>query len=562
MDEIQTALIAIALVLSAVFLPMAFFGGSTGVIYRQFSLTIISAMVLSVLVALILSPALTANAAQARGRTASGPSSTRITAASPRSPTASEQAKAWFNRSFDAGVDALRRGGRARWSTASGASSAIYALIVVLLAVLFCAPAERLPADRGPGRGADPVPPARRRDPDAHGRGARRRSRTTSTRTRRRNVDILFTVAGGGGGGGPAGQNTGQGFVNLKHWDERPGAENTADAIAERATAALPRPARRAGLRARARRGARASASRTGFTHAAAEHRRHEPRGSSRPRATGCSTTASAEPALTAGAPERPARRARRSRSTSIRSGSAAYGLAQADVNTTLSTAWGGRYVNDFIDRGRVKRVYVQGDAPYRAEPEDLGAMVRALGRRRDGAVLRLRRTSAGRPRRRALGRFSGVPAFEISGPGGAGVSSGEAMDRDRSASPARFRAPASPGRARPTRSGCRRARRRCSTRCRCWSCSCASPRSTKAGRSRSRCCWWSRSAWSARSSSPTLRGLENDVYPADRPADDDGPRRQERDPDDRVRRAGGEEGRARDRRGAGRPRASACARS
>ncbi|MCW5647965.1 MAG: efflux RND transporter permease subunit, partial [Sphingopyxis sp.] len=105
-----------------------------------------------------------------------------------------------------------------------------------------------------------------------------------------------------------------------------------------------------------------------------------------------------------------------------------AYGLSNADVNNTLSTAWGGRYVNDFIDKGRVKRVYVQGDAPYRAKPEDLGQW---YVRSADGemspfsafAQIGWSTTPS------TTSRFQGVPAFEISGQPTAGTSSGEAMD-------------------------------------------------------------------------------------------------------------------------------------
>jgi multidrug efflux pump len=237
MRELQTALIAIALVLSAVFLPMAFFGGSTGVIYRQFSLTIISCMVLSVLVALILSPAITANVLRPRShgeRTEFHPHHGRFAAIA----NAVEKAKVWFNRTFDRGV--------VRYVSAVGTVVdrkwrflGLYALIVVLLALLFW----RLPGGFIPSEDQGRVQIQWRLPAGAT------QTRTVEVRNEiekylstyeKANVDFFFLVAGGGGGGGnPAGQNTGQGFVNLKHWDERPGAENTADAIAQRATAAF-----------------------------------------------------------------------------------------------------------------------------------------------------------------------------------------------------------------------------------------------------------------------------------------------------------------------------------
>ena len=105
-----------------------------------------------------------------------------------------------------------------------------------------------------------------------------------------------------------------------------------------------------------------------------------------------------------------------------------AYGLTNSDVNNTLATAWGGRYVNDFIDKGRVKRVYVQGDAQYRAKPEDLGQWyVRAA----DGQMSPFSAFSdiGWSTTPSSTSRFQGVSAFEISGQPAAGTSSGEAMD-------------------------------------------------------------------------------------------------------------------------------------
>src|SRR3546814_6808205 len=103
------------------------------------------------------------------------------------------------------------------------------------------------------------------------------------------------------------------------------------------------------------------------------------------------------------------------------------YCLSNSDVNNTLSTAWGGRYVNDFIDKGRVKRVYVQGDAQYRARPEDLGQW---YVRSSDGGMLPFSAFShvSWSTTPSSTSRFQGVPAFEISGQAAAGVSSGEAM--------------------------------------------------------------------------------------------------------------------------------------
>ena len=160
-----------------------------------------------------------------------------------------------------------------------------------------------------------------------------------------------------------------------------------------------------------------------------------------------------------------------------------------ADVNATLSAAWGSAYVNDFIDKGRVKRVYMQADAPFRMVPEDLDKWYvrNAQGDMVPFSMFAQGSWTFGSPR---LERFNGAPAVQIQGQAAPGSSSGEAMAAMETARrAAAVRASASRGPACPTRSGCRARRRRCSTACRCWSCSCASPRCTRAGRFRSRCC-------------------------------------------------------------------------
>ena len=238
------------------------------------------------------------------------------------------------------------------------------------------------------------------------------------------NIDSLFINAGGGGGGA-SGQNTGQGFINLVNWDDRPGQDNTADAIADRTRKALSG-IRDAQIFALVPGAVRGLGDTSGFTMQFQNRGglTREEFAAARDRLL---DMANANPKL-----------------TSVRLGDlpdvatlkidvdtqrlTAYGLSNSDVNTTLSTAWGGRYVNDFIDEGRVKRVYVQGDAPYRARPEDLSQW---YVRSADGgmspfsafATIGWSTTPA------TTSRFQGVPAFEISGQPASGTSSGEAMD-------------------------------------------------------------------------------------------------------------------------------------
>ena len=418
MKELQVALIAIALVLSAVFMPMAFFGGSTGVIYRQFSITIVSAMALSVLVALILSPALTSSLLKPRTHGEAPPEGGRFAGAR----AMLERAKNGFNTRFDGMVNRYVGSVTAvverKWMFLG-----IYAVILVLLAVLFL----RLPSGFLPGEDQGRVQVQFRLPAGAT------QARTLEVRDtienyflthEKANTQALFLIAGGGGGGA-AGQNTGQGFVNLTHWDDRPGKENTADAIVDRARKAFSgiRDAQVFALVPGAVRGLGDS---SGFTMQLQNRS-----GMSR------EEFAAARDRLLAMANANP-------RLTSVRLGDlpdvatlkvdvdtqrlTAYGINNADVNSTLSAAWGGRYVNDFIDKGRVKRVYVQGDAPYRAKPEDLGQWyVRSSGGEMSPFSAFARTSWATTPS--STSRFQGVPTFEISGQPAAGTSSGEAMN-------------------------------------------------------------------------------------------------------------------------------------
>lgn len=417
MKELQVALIAIALVLSAVFLPMAFFGGSTGVIYRQFSVTIVSAMALSVLVALILSPALTSTLLKPKN--GDGAAGGRF----PRLRALLERAQNGFNTRFDRSVDryvgSVTTVVDRKWMFLG-----LYLVLLALLAFLFL----RLPGGFLPNEDQGRVAVQFRLPAGAT------QARTLEVRDRiedyllageKGNVDTLFLIAGGGGGGGATGQNTGQGFVNLTHWDDRQGPENSAEAIAARAREAL------GGLRdaqvfALVPGAVRGLGDTSGFTMQFQNRS-----GMSR------AEFAEARDRLLAMANDNP-------KLTSVRLSDlpdvatlkvdvdtqrlTAYGIDNADVNATLATAWGGRYVNDFIDKGRIKRVYVQGDAPYRARPEDIGQWyVRSSGG--EMAPFSAFASLGWSTTPSSSSRFQGVPAFEISGQPAAGTSSGEAMD-------------------------------------------------------------------------------------------------------------------------------------
>jgi multidrug efflux pump len=418
MEQIQMALVAIALVLSAVFLPMVFFGGSTGVIYRQFSATIVSAMALSVFIALTLSPAIAANILRRKHATVE---ETWLGRSAPRVAHTIELGRLKFNEGFDRFRDwfvhSVSRVVDRKWLFL-----AIYAGVVVLLMLLFF----RLPTGFLPTE-----------DQGAALVQFRLPAGATMTRTQQvqrqvedyflhgpdsKNIKTFFTVAGGGQGA--AGQNTGQAFMNLADYDKRSGAKNSADAIVQRASRAF-RGLRDAQVFALVPGAIRGLGQSTGFTMEMLNtgSMTREQFADARDRLL---AQASADPQLTSvRLSELPDVASLRVNIDQQRV--ATLGLSPADVNNTLSAAWGGRYVNDFIDRGRVKRVYVQGDAPFRSEPRDIdqwfvrnsqGSMVPFSSFAQTSWITTPTSSS----------RFLGYPSFEISGQGSPGVSSGQAM--------------------------------------------------------------------------------------------------------------------------------------
>jgi len=413
MDEITVALVAIALVLSAVFLPMAFFGGSTGVIYKQFSVTIVSAMVLSVIVALVLTPALTATLLKHRTEEKSDGWFARK----------SQGAKDWFNTNFDKMIDrygkAVTRVVDRKWLFLL-----IYAGVVALLAIMFVRlPTGFLPTeDQGIASIQYNLAPGSTINSTKLAQLEIEKYFLTQEKA---NVDGVLTVAGAAGGGGGGGQNAGRGFVAFKDWSLRKGAANGAPAITQRATAALGalRNVEFYAIQPGAVRGLGQS---NGFTlelqntgglsrvdfKAARDKLLAAARGDSRLAAVR-PTELDDQPTLKVDVDPLKL---------------SALGLSQASVNATLSTAWGGSYVNDFNDRGRVKRVYVQGEANYRSRPED---MARWYVRGSSGSMAPFSSfaTTSWNTAPNSLSRFQGLSSYEISGQPAPGQSSGDAMN-------------------------------------------------------------------------------------------------------------------------------------
>jgi multidrug efflux pump len=404
MTEITGALIGIGLVLTAVFLPMAFFGGSTGVIYRQFSITIVAAMTLSILVALVLSPAFCA---------------TLLKPASEEDKGRTKQWFGWFNTGFERFRDWYRR--CLEWVLARVALvMAAFAVIVAVMVLLFVRmPTGFLPdEDQGFIYNLITLPAGTTQPKTLE---VAQKVAQHYLKTEKDNVDFVFAVAGFSFAG--SGQNTGIAFTHLKDWSLRKGAANKAGAIAMRANYAF-FPLRDAQVYALVPPAVQALGNATGFDI------QMEDRGN-----LGHAGLIAARNQLLGLAAKDPLLAGVRPNSLDDtpqlhididQAKAGALGISLASINSTLSAAWGSSFINDFIDRGRVKRVYMQADAPYRMNQDDLN---RWYVRGADGnmAPFSSFATASWRVGPAALTRYNGLPSIEIQGAGAPGVSSGTA---------------------------------------------------------------------------------------------------------------------------------------
>ncbi|MDX9814989.1 MAG: efflux RND transporter permease subunit [Sulfurimonadaceae bacterium] len=410
MQEITSALIGVATVLSVVFLPMAFFSGSTGVIYRQFSITIISSMVLSVVVALTLTPALCATILKPHQN--------------------NEEKKGflnWFGNLFETFTLRYKNSltsilkNPIKWMF-------VYGLIIAVLGYIFIKlPTSFLPKeDQGSLMVQYTLP---------EGAVTSRTVEVAQTikdyflKEEASNVDNIFTISGFSSRS--SGQNVGTAYVSLKNWDLRRGEENRSEVIGQRAMKTFSNPkspyfirdARVISMNPPVVQGlgstdgfefqlqADAMTSRTALNEVKEkilqEASKNEKINSVR--ADGTNSTPQLkidydiQKALT-------------------------LGLTLPNIDDTLSAAWGGVYVNDFIDRSRVKRVYIQGDAPFRSKPEDLYAW---NVRNSNGDMVSFEEFSNIKwdfgPEE--LTRYNGFASYQIQGSAALGVSSGVAMD-------------------------------------------------------------------------------------------------------------------------------------
>ncbi|AWU97803.1 efflux RND transporter permease subunit [Azospirillum ramasamyi] len=405
MDQITGALIGIALVLSAVFVPMAFFGGSAGAIYRQFALTIVSAMALSVVVALVLTPALCATMLK-------------------QVPAGHGHARkgffGLFNRGFDASSRVYVRGVRGAVNRL-GRYFVAYLLILGGLGYLFLQmPSSFLPTeDRGQLFVLWSAPP---------NASAERTAETAKAVTsyflekEKDSVEGLFTIVGFNFSG--RGQNAGMAFVRLKDWSERESPALKPQAIAGRAMGALSQlkdavvfaflPPSVPGL-GNATGFDLQLVDRGGLGHDRLMQARNQLLGmaAQNPKLVGVRPN---------GLEDTP-----QFKLDIDREKASALGLSLSDINTTLSVAWGSSYVNDFIDQGRVKKVYLQADAPYRMQPSDIDRWYvrNSSNQMVPFSAFTTAQWVYGSPK---LERYNGSSSLNIQGSAAPGISSGEAM--------------------------------------------------------------------------------------------------------------------------------------
>ena len=403
MTEITGALIGIALVLSAVFVPMAFFGGSQGVIYRQFSVTLVSAMALSVVVALVLTPALCA---------------TLLKPIHKGEVHAQKGLGGWFNKNFDRASNGYQ--GTVRKILGQGVRyMLLYGLILAGAGLLFTIlPSSFLPdEDQGIIFTLVQLPTGSTEERTQKVLGDVRKYFMSDP-----GVEAVFTVSGFSFSG--QGQNMGMSFVRLKDFDKRSSPNLKAPAIVGRAFGhfmadpeaviypIIPPAVTSLG-------------NSSGFDMELKDMGGlgHDKLLAARNQLLGM---ASKDPVLMGvrpnGEEDTPQLEV-----TIDQAKAGAMGLSTSDVNSVLSTAWGGVYVNDFIDRGRVKKVFVQGDAPYRMKPEDLD---RWFIRSNVNQMVPLSSVATsnwtyGPPQ---LQRYNGNSSFEINGSAAPGKSSGAAM--------------------------------------------------------------------------------------------------------------------------------------
>ncbi|OUY08375.1 efflux RND transporter permease subunit [Acinetobacter populi] len=409
MKQISGALIGITSVLTAVFVPMAFFGGTTGVIYRQFSITLVTAMILSLIVALTFTPALCATLLKQHDPD--------------KKPSNNIFARffRWFNRTFDR-ISHGYQNGVNRMIHHKIFSAIIYAVVAVVLVFLF----QKLPSSFLPEEDQGMVMTLVQLPPNAT------LERTGDTidqmtdffmKNEKDSVDSVFSVAGFSFTG--IAQNAGIAFIKLKDWSERTTPETQIGAIIQRGMAlnmlvqdasyimplqlpAMPELGVTAGFNMQLK---------------AMSGQSHEQLLAARNAVLGMA----AQDKRLVGVRPNGQEDTPQYQINVDQAQASAMGVSIADINSTMAMAWGGSYINDFIDRGRVKKVYIQGEADSRMMPEDLDQWYvrNSRGEMIPFSAFASGQWTYGSPR---LERYNGLSSVNIQGSPAPGVSSGDAM--------------------------------------------------------------------------------------------------------------------------------------
>lgn len=405
MKQITGALIGIAMVLSAVFVPMAFFGGSTGAIYRQFSLTIVTAMALSVLVAIVLTPALCA---------------TMLKPVKAGNHTKKRGFFGWFNRMFAKNTE--RYGNSVAYILSRGVRfGLIYLILVGGMGYLFTQiPSSFLPEeDQGVFLTMVQLPTGATLE---RTEDVMEKVRSYYLEQENEMVESVFAVSGFSFAG--QGQNMGLAFTKLKDWDERTRPDLSVNALIGRAMGAFSQ-VKEAKIYAFNLPPILSLGNATGFNFFLQDRAGlgHEKLIEARNMFLGM---ANQNPNLSAVRPNGMEDTPQYNLDIDYEK-AMALGVSVSDINSTLSTSWGSSYVNDFLHNERIKKVYVQADAKYRMQPEDIRKW---YVRNSEGAMVPFSSFTDGHWEygSRKLERYNGNPAVEILGQAAPGKSTGEAM--------------------------------------------------------------------------------------------------------------------------------------
>ena len=400
MQEISGALVGITLVLTAVFIPMSFFSGATGIIYRQFSITLVVAMVLSLFVALILTPAMCAILLKPQQK----------------------QAKwaIWFNNSLDNIKTRYLKFSNKVIGFKVFSLIAIVGLIASFVLVYRILPTSFLPQEDQGLLGVQFTLP--QGTPMSKTEAVGKTISDYFLENEKANLNGVMVIHGRNFSG--TGQNLGQAFISLKHWDDRPGSENSAQQIRARAMQYFSKnnQARIMVIMPSVIRGLGNSdkmdfwlqdTQGLGRDSLVKSFEALQQQGNQQDSVENLDKKSNDDQAV-----------------LNIKidyKAAMIHGLNVNDINQTLSAAWSGSYINDFIDRGRIKRVYLQGDAPYRSMPEDLNYW---YVKNASGQMVPFTQFSQidwqGAPP--MLERFMGYPAINLEADAAAGFSSGQGM--------------------------------------------------------------------------------------------------------------------------------------